>query len=116
MSVLIKGMEMPKTCAGCPLCEWSNHYKCYVCNNGHKISEIFIDGKCAAYADAIRSKRADNCPMTELPPHGRLIDGDVAEVIVTDEKDEVGGFLDGILYAADWIADQPTIIEEEVSE
>lgn len=48
-----------------------------------------------------------------LPPHGRLIDGDVAEVIVTDEKDEGGGFLDGILYAADWIASQPTVIEAD---
>lgn len=56
--------------------------------------------------------------LIELPAqHGRLIDGDIAEVIVTDIKDEVGDFLDGILYAADWIASQPTIIEaEEVSE
>lgn len=112
MNVLIRGMKMPKNCAECPLCEWSNNYKCYVCFNGHKISEIFIDGKYAAYADMIRIKRADNCPMTELPAqHGRLIDGDIAEVITY--TNESGDFADGILYAAGWIADQPTIIEAE---
>lgn len=43
-----------------------------------------------------------------IPPHGRLIDADTAEVITyTDEK---GDFVDGILFAAEWIANQPTII------
>ena len=46
-----------------------------------------------------------------LPPHGRLIDGDIAEVITADHED--GDFIDGILYAAEWIADQPTVIEAE---
>lgn len=49
--------------------------------------------------------------VTVLPPHGRLIDGDVAEVITYTT--ESGDFADGILYAADWIANQPTIIEAE---
>ena len=53
-----------------------------------------------------------NAKAIELPAqHGRLIDGDVAEVITADHED--GDFIDGILYAAEWIANQPTIIEAE---
>ena len=96
MSVLIKNMRMPKNCLDCVLnsgerCEATKNYCLY-------------------------RARPTHCPLVEIPPHGRLIDADVAEVIVTDEKDEVGGFLDGILYAADWIANQPTIIEAEETE
>ena len=47
----------------------------------------------------------------ELPPHGRLIDGDVAEVIsFTDEDAKGGDFADGVMYAVDFISDMPTII------
>lgn len=49
-----------------------------------------------------------------LPSHGRLIDGDVAEVIYfTDDDAEGKDFYDGILYAADFISKQPTIVEAE---
>lgn len=104
MSVVILGMKMPNNCDECP---------CYYETEGAWRNECEVLGKEYIASD----DRPEWCPLVELPPHGRLIDGDVAEVIVTDEKDEVGGFLDGILYAADWIANQPTIIEaEEVSE
>ena len=99
MSILIKGVTKPTDCILCPMFRgaWQ---MCGLLNR-----EVHPKGT------------PKNCPMVELPPHGRLIDADIAEVIVTDEKDEVGGFLDGILYAADWIANQPTVIEaEEVSE
>lgn len=47
-------------------------------------------------------------------PHGRLIDGDVAEVIhFTNEEADGKDFYDGILFAADFISQQPTIIEAE---
>lgn len=54
----------------------------------------------------------------ELPPHGRLIDGDVAEAICFTDEDATCGsglkdFIDGLLYAADFISQQPTIIEAE---
>lgn len=106
MSVLIKGMKMPKTCDECDF-----NYDSFRCILPIKDNEFFSNGH------YLETDRLPNCPLIELPPHGRLIDGDIAEVIVTDIKDEVGDFLDGILYAADWIANQPTIIEaEEVSE
>lgn len=76
MSVLIKGMKLPKNCKECPFCKWSNHYQIYVCFDGNRYTEMFFDGKYPTES-ALRSKRADNCPMTVLPAqHGRLIDAD----------------------------------------
>ena len=55
MSVLIKGMEMPKRCGGCPL-------------RGVCKQRIYIE------------YRPKDCPLIEVPtPHGRLIDADELE-------------------------------------
>lgn len=53
-----------------------------------------------------------------VPPHGRLIDGDVAEAICFTDEDADGGkdFIDGVLYAADFISQQPTVIPAEEGE
>ena len=94
MSILIMGMKMPKDCTEC---------------------RFAFDGRC--FANMGRKTKIDvtnYCPLIELPPHGRLIDGDVAEVITY--TNESGDFADGILYAADWIASQPTILEAEADE
>ena len=100
MSVILKGIDIPTGCASC----WFGQYL---------DSNRYPYCKLTSKEVQRHARRNDDCPLIELPPHGRLIDADVAEVIVTDEKDEVGGFLDGILYAAEWIANQPTIIEAE---
>ena len=63
MSVLIKGMEMPDNCGACPLetdYGTCGYYSLFV-EAGHD-SEIW--------------KRRDDCPLVEVPPHGRLIDAD----------------------------------------
>ena len=96
MSILIKGMKMPRNCFVCPLS---------VVVGERLVCEVTRD-------EVLRWKIDFNCPLIELPPHGRLIDADIAEVIVCDES-ESGDFNDGILYAADWIASQPTVIEAE---
>ena len=55
MSVLIKGMEMPKQCGGCPL-------------RGVCKQRIYIE------------YRPKDCPLIEVPtPHGRLIDADAIQ-------------------------------------
>ena len=64
MSILIKGMEMPKNCAECP-CRIIGYTKDY-CN---------VLGKFVDYAVGSEGRR-DDCPLIELPPHGRLIDAD----------------------------------------
>lgn len=61
MSILIKGMEMPKSCFGCSLRKvWDDGVQCLV-NKG-----LWMD------AD---SKHHD-CPLIPVPPHGDLIDRD----------------------------------------
>ena len=62
MSVLIKGMEMPKDCIKCPLCLFADgHWKC------------IADG---SHADFGGTCRPQNCPLIELPDHGDLVDID----------------------------------------
>lgn len=70
MSILIKGMEMPKSCRDCfvnintaafPACP---------------LAENYAAGK-ALVADGLgHDIRPDDCPLIEIPPHGDLIDRD----------------------------------------
>ena len=101
MSILIKGMEMPKDGAFVEVLIWSDGH---VTQTGD--SYFAEDGR--AYYQPCDWKYFSSVPV---PPHGRLIDGDVAEVITY--TNESGDFSDGILYAADWIASQPTVIEAD---
>lgn len=60
MSILIKGMEMPKDCNKCPMT---------------------VDGYCRIIGypngDALNKRYKPLwCPLVEIPPHGRLIDAD----------------------------------------
>lgn len=71
MSVYIKGMTMPKNCINCPLTVGA--YDCGV--TGENVID-FLD------------KKPPNCPLVELPPHGRLIDADALKWI--EGKDEQG--------------------------
>ena len=67
MSVLIKGMEMPKSCNDCPL---AGDFKCNLMPS--------IPALCKEYDIAVQNgKCLNNCPLVEIPPHGRLIDADV---------------------------------------
>lgn len=62
MSVLIKGMEMPKNCWECSLSDVDDDY-----------------GRCCLFSGiaCLNIGRQDNCPLVEVKePHGRLIDGD----------------------------------------
>lgn len=60
MSIIIKGMEMPKRCEDC-MC-----YRREISHAYCTISSVNVLGHGNA--------RLDNCPLVELPPHGDLID------------------------------------------
>lgn len=102
MSVIVKGMEMPKNCAECRMwciCECLNDFEdfesiCYAVEDG----------------DLVRDK---NCPLIEIPtPHGRL--GDL-DKLMTEFMDSD---LDH-LQRDDWreviqiVSDADTVIEAE---
>lgn len=94
-SVLIKGMEMPKSC---DVCEYCNDD--YICNN------FVADCYGLDVSDYVRC-RHDDCPLVEVPtPHGRLIDADA----LTGEQYKEGNLM---VVEMDAIEDAPTIIEAE---
>lgn len=58
MGIYIPGIDMPDSCDNC-----------FICNS--------CEGNCdISDADYLPNKRPDDCPLVELPPHGRLIDAD----------------------------------------
>lgn len=94
--ILIK-MEMPKSCWECPVCK-------------------LIGGKLyfRLTGEAIRFEpEADNnCPLIELPPHGRLIDVCSLENAKFHEPiNEYSRWWNGALESV--IENAPTIIEAE---
>ena len=99
MSILIKGMKMPKGCYYCPLVQHLSS-ACY--------ANVRID------RDDWYRKRADGCPLVELPEkHGRLIDERVAYDKIAEQE---GGYymdMDGVDCG---LGETPTVIEAEGDE
>lgn len=99
MSVIIKGMEMPKRCGGCPL-------------RGVCKERMYVE------------YRPKDCPLTEPPPHGRLGDLDKLWDRMYNYSDNEGakmpfGDNDFMIHkdsACELIEDAPTVIEAEGSE
>lgn len=99
MSVLIKGMAMPIHCS---VCKFFDHGDCELLPYGD-----YIDDK---------HKRRDNCPLIELPPHGRLIDADALIAKVREEllsPHNKKGVLETMGAMFRDVLDAPTIIESE---
>jgi len=66
MSVLIRGMEMPKNCFACACASYYERIDRAMCDLTNKQLGIKVWKK----------ERHPNCPLVELPPHGRLGDLD----------------------------------------
>ena len=72
MSVLVKGMEMPKNC--------------FCCSMSHLEGERLF---CRRLKDEVLRRKVDpDCPLIELPPHGRLIDADAFKAMLIDALDD----------------------------
>ena len=103
MSILIKGMKMPKDCPYCPLAHWNfkNEFTgCEIVKKYFSQEEMYADSK------------PDFCPLVEIPPHGRLIDADAIDWVEgRDEQDRPV-----YLLLKMQIDDIPTIIEAEEGE
>ena len=70
MSILIRGMKMPKNCWECPMV------------SGYEISDD-VKALCSTVRCRLTNTKrpageaiAPNCPLVHIPPHGRLIDAD----------------------------------------
>ena len=95
MSVLVRGMEMPKNCHSCPMCLMR-----FCQARDRELSER---------ETRPNAKRPEDCPLLPVPPHGRLIDADALD---SSETDYLGNHL---VYLVD-IDDAPTIIPAEEGE
>ena len=105
--ILIKGMEMPKECADCRLFAVKKLYNGFTdmfeehafCTANHSIQFNDFD---------IDSIRHPDCPLKEIPTHGRLIDADILLNIVREEADFPS---DEWCKVIECIENAPTIIE-----
>lgn len=97
MSVIVKGLDVPKNCYKCdyPLCGlWARH-------------EV----------EWQKENRDKECPIIVLPPHGRLIDADALNYTMLYKENWMSGT--GVEAPAVWrkdIEDAPTIIPAEEGE
>lgn len=111
MSILIKGMEMPKRCAECWLMDGEDSW-CTACRGRHL---------CPEYRYGIKD-RPDWCPLFPVPPHWDLIDRDALLEILKEYIDEYSDLDENGLHNLKWCAmmeamdatkDAPTIIPAE---
>jgi hypothetical protein len=115
MSILIRGMEMPNSCAECKP-EWRSSLvskegaRCY-CRIAKQYGSLEIANQ----------RRMDFCPLVEVPtPRGRLIDADKLHKDTYHRAFETGD--DTMWQSGCWVryraieqvqVSQPTIIEAE---
>ena len=110
MSILIKGMEMPKNCDDCCL---------------RQQNEGFV-GYCGITKTLdVRSFEKDklsNCPLIKIPPHGRLIDADAIETELwsvrrgyqlIDDTQTADKIMTGIFRVERLLKEAPVVIEAE---
>lgn len=107
MSILIKGMGMPKNCLYCPMSHWNKLDEITGC-------EIVIGKKYVDKSDTgfWQEDRPKWCPLVEIPKHGRLIDADTIQgthAIARCLDD--GHYWNELCVTMDEIVDMPTIIE-----
>ena len=103
MSVIVKGVEMPKSCFGCHLFKLDDHDLWCIANHYAGCCRVL-----SKYIDENKFviERHPDCPLIEVPsPHGRLIDADKLVRIWKGAK--IYGNIEPIVNA------RPTVIEAE---
>lgn len=127
MSILIKDMEMPTYCGECPMLEGDRlDGLCHAASRWLDDDEYwtwYVYPECD-----IDDSKPCNCPLIEIPPHGRLIDADTLKTRVQKLQEWLWDKLTdadvGIVMANDvryriaeeseeFIDDATTIIEAE---
>ena len=110
MSVLIKGLIMPSCCDVCTFSDWSNLHQTASCKL-HDYDPCFAD-----YSREYMEKRADFCPLTEIPePHGRLIDAEKLKKEYPHDTDW-NYPVNTNCYVCESIDNAPTVIKAEGGE
>ena len=101
-------MEIPISCERCPLLEWDLDYiKCKATDRHFNMAECW------------RSNRVPDCPLIEIPTHGRLIDADAFEERIRiaggmADEELSDDFKDGVQTTLLLLKTQATIIPKSV--
>ena len=111
MSVIVKGMEMPKCCTECSCCRHDN----WNGETAHQCNVSLITFS-AEDENWIYDQRPNWCPLVEIPtPHGRLVDiKSVEDGKFTTVDNEYERWWNGALDSV--VDNAPTVIEAEGSE
>ena len=107
--ILIPNMEMPTRCWGCPL------------SGGYEIargSEVVLSAvNCRLTRKLMKraDERPSDCPLIELPPHGRLIEDTALDNMSmwNTNREYDRGWDSAVQAAKNRIKSAPTIIESE---
>lgn len=107
--ILIKNMEMPKSCDNCwALDDYGDYPRCRITEEQR------------GYNFPIRDKRMDKCPLVEIKPHGRLIDANALLESIKEARkkdpDVEDVYIDDYFIMAEWLMSAPTIIPAEEGE
>ena len=100
MSVLIKGMEMPKCCS-----------ECFALDDSGDYPFCLITQETRGYTFHRREVRMPKCPLVGVPPHGRLIDADAIPW-----ENQTMTYDDEWAIKAYDLEQMPTVIEAEEDE
>lgn len=122
MSVLIKGMDIPKQCSECRFCEGDTMDG--LCRAANKWFDDDYFAWLVYEEDDIDDSKPLNCPLVEVPtPHGRLIDAyemlsDESEAFMSAQlkvKDEATRLANEVVRTKIQmlVIDTPTVIEAE---
>jgi hypothetical protein len=108
MSILIKGIEMPTSCSGCPTCRdvttLDGDYWLMCGYNGKPLESEIAAGK------------PDWCPLIPVPPHGDLIDRREAIIDANERAYDFWLSDDEVSATIQFLKEQPTIIPAEEGE
>lgn len=118
MGIYINGMEMPTSCQKCPFLDYEEGF-CFASGTKGKSGWYEFTLRPGEIKDGIH----DDCPLVNVPPHGRLIDADalidaiIAKYIRHERHRELVFAVVQIKQdMADIINEIPTIIPAEEDE
>ena len=109
MSVLIKGAKLPKSCFGCHLFNLDDRDLWCIANHYAGCCRVL-----SKYIDENKfvNERHPDCPLIEVPPHGRLIDiKSVEEGKFVEVSNGFQRWWNGALESV--INNAPTVIEAD---
>lgn len=100
MGIYIPGMEMPQSCAECPV-------NMNICKRGYKFLLEHME---------LYDQRANDCPLIPVQPHGRLVDADALKVSLMFAEKTAEWAVPALRAVLMVIDEMPTIIEAEEGE